>query len=65
MKRFKTTDVKLRHRNGLWLEVEHLDARSENDVYGSESNASIFKNKAEAIKVAKRLGLFSSDFVIV
>lgn len=59
--------MRLRHKKtALWLHVENLGRpKAENDTYGSESDASIFKDKAEAVKVAKRLGLTSSEFEII
>lgn len=57
---------RLRHRKtGLYLLVENEGRPSENDVYTKESSdSSTFKSKADAVKVAKRLGLRSKEFEI-
>ena len=58
--------MRVKHKaTGLFLEVQFLGSGAENDLYvKDESDASTFKNKTEAAKVAKRLGLTSKDFTI-
>lgn len=66
MKKVAATDVRLKHKStGLFLSVEFLGSRAENDTYTKDSDdASTFKDRKTAIAVAKRLGLRPEEFSV-